>query len=132
MPSGGLDFAVTSDGVNAVTNPVFSSAWMVPCVADDSSKEALMYGTDTCTFDFTFSGVTRPLTMLYPILKHSSSTNGLCYVKTIDGIDYAVLKRGLLPFGARIDQKILYQYLIFRPFICSLVDFPQHQYTQQG
>jgi hypothetical protein len=93
---GGLDLAVNADGFNSVNNPVFSAAGMVPCVPDDSSKESLVYGTANHTFHHNFDGIDVKVSLAYPVLEVSAKTSGLCYVKNIDGQEYAVIKRGLL------------------------------------
>ena len=95
---GGLDFAVHAAGFNSLNNAVFSVAWMVPCVADESCQTCLEFDTETTQFSFTFGGEDHgQIKLTYAVLRATESS--ICFVKEINGNQYAVLKRGLLLLG---------------------------------
>ena len=82
-------------GFNGLSNAVFSVAWMVPCVADESCQTCLEFGTDITQFTFSFGGKDYgQVRLTHAVLRANDSS--MCFVKEINGNHYAVLKRGLL------------------------------------
>ena len=90
-----MDFGVHASGFNTVNSPVFSSAWMVPCIPDESCASVLKFDTETLEFDFAFVGMeARKVRLTFSVLKVTDSL--ACKVKELDGSYFAVLNRGLL------------------------------------
>ena len=90
-----MDYGVHANCFNTVNSPVFSSAWMVPCIPDESCTSALKFATENLEFDFAFVGMeVHKVRLTFSVLKVHDSP--VCKVKEIDGSSFAVLNRGLL------------------------------------
>ena len=71
------------------------AAWMVPVVHDERAKAVLQYGVEHHSIECQCGGRKLQVEMGIPLL--SVVEGGLAFLKDIDGVTYAVLKRGLLP-----------------------------------
>ena len=94
------------DGLGNLSSMCPCFAWMVPPIQDEDTKPALEWSVETV--DMTFD--TKHLKVSVGMLSNASGAN-IAPVRTIDGIKYAVIKRGLLPLvcSAQVQPQLLVQ-----------------------